>query len=193
MCIIKRRLLLVVVGESGGGKDELCKYAAEKFSMDFASSSDCLRQYIRDNGLGDTTPANMNRVSTLLRRELGHDFPIPMMLAENDSEHLIIGGPRVVAEVETLRAHGAIIIAVAPLSVRVRYDRAQGRNRDGDKISFDEFAAFCKLEAANSDPGGHNVDAVIAMADYHISNDGTLEEFRGKIDEVMEKIVPQLK
>ena len=87
-------------------------------------------------------------------------------------------------EAESIKKHGGILIAVtAPRALR--YERAKARGRIGDDVSFEQFSAIEEKEANGKDPSAHNVDGVIAMADYSIENTGTLPDLYKKTEELL--------
>lgn len=181
-----RFLRVAVVGHPGSGKDTVCKRVAENGGFTFVSTSDYLRTYISEYGLGDTSPENMNRRSTELRRDFGPDFPTRQILDQHEmTERLILGGLRTIAEGRILRERGGLIVSVdAPQDIR--YTRALERARAGDPTSFDEFADLEAKEAANPDPMAHNVSAVMGQARFKILNDGSLDDLHRKADEIVD-------
>ena len=176
-----------IVGHPLTGKDAAAEYLRDVLGFTFVSTGDYIRSYITTHELGDTSLANLNKVSTELRRKFGPEFPIPNILAENETEYLVVAGPRVVAEVAALKAHGAVVVAIeAPQ--RIRYERTKARKRLGDDLTFEQFVEFERLESENPDPCAHNVSKVIEMADFRINNDGTLEDLHQAVRNVLKEI-----
>ncbi len=179
--------LVCIVGHPLTGKDAAAEYLRDACDFTFVSTGDYIRSYVTTHNLGDTSPTNLNKVSTELRRKFGPAFPIPHILEENEAEYLVVAGPRVVAEITALKAHGAVVVAIdAPQ--HVRYERTKARKRLGDEVTFDEFVEFERLESENPDPYAHNVSKVIAMADFHINNNGTLEDLHRAMFGVLKQI-----
>ena len=185
--MLKPLQLVGIVGHPLTGKDAAAEYLKNAFDFTFVSTGDYIRSYITSHGLGDTSLANLNRVSTELRRQFGPAFPIPNILEENEAEFLVIAGPRVVAEAEALKDNGAFIVAIeAPQ--HIRYERTKARKRLGDDVTFERFVEFERLESENPDPCAHNVSRVIAMADFHINNDGSLEDLHRTMFAVLKQM-----
>ncbi len=178
-------VLIGITGQPLAGKDECIWKLESRHNLLTVSSSAVLGKIITDEKLGDTTPQNMNVVSTQLRGRFGGDFLVRMILGKHkDAEDLVIGGIRLISEAETIHRHGGIIVAVVA-SQPIRCDRRRKRGRPGDDIPLDDFIAFEKLEAESVDPLRHNVNAVIAMANYCIPNVGTPEELDAEVDKFM--------
>ena len=175
------RLRVAIVAYPGAGKDTVGRMLAEEHSFDFISTSDHIQALITERGLGDTSLENMNKFSTEFRTEFGADFPTAQILRDSrDVERLALGGLRTLAEAKTFKFQRGVILVVDAPAPR-RYQYALGRGRLGDRKSFDEFLAFEKMEASNTDPLKHNVNAIIRLADVKIDNDGTLNDLQRKV------------
>ena len=90
---------------------------------------------------------------------------------------------------ETLKKNGATLLVV-DADQKLRYERVQGRRSETDKVSFEQFQEHEALEMNDPDPHGMQKAKVIEMADYVIQNNGTFDELKEKIDEVLGKINP---
>ncbi len=184
---------LAFVGHAAVGKDTLSDYASIKLGLTSISSSDLIREHILKNNLGGLERENVQKVANELRREFGGDYLVHLALTKQ-ADDIAIGGLRAVAEIETFKSFGGIVVAVtAP--PRRRYELAQLRRNRGmdDHVTFEEWEAKQKMEYSNSDVNKQNVEGVIALADYHIENLGTLDELYQKCDEVLKEIQQQEK
>jgi dephospho-CoA kinase len=178
---------IAFVGHAAVGKDTLSDYASQKLNLTPISSSDLIRDHIRNNNLGDTDRENCRNVGNALRAEYGGDYLVHLALSKQ-AGNIAIGGLRTVDEIETFKSFGGIVVAVtAP--PRRRYELAQMRkHRDDDHVTFEAWEANQIAEYSNSDAKRQNIEGVIAMADYHIENTGTLEELYKKCDGVLDQI-----
>jgi dephospho-CoA kinase len=177
---------LAFVGHAAVGKDTLSDYASIKLSIANVSSGDLIREYVRTHNLGGLDRENLIKVGNELRAVHGGDYLVRLAL-EKHPTNLIISGLRTVDEVMTFKNAGGIIIAVTASAER-RYELGQIRNRIGDNVTFAEWMRSQEGELLNTDHKKQNVDAVIAFADYHIENLGTLDELYQECDEVLKKI-----
>lgn len=180
------KTIIGLVGHPSCGKDTVADYLVEKYEFVHVSTSNLIRDYIKENNLGEPTRENMLTVGNELRRKSGPGILSTMSLAKN-ADRLAISGIRVIGEAETIKlAGGKIICVTAPLESR--YARAQARGRVGENITLDKFKQAEDKELTNSDLNAQNVNAVIDMANFTISNEGTLEELYKKVDEVLQQV-----
>jgi len=180
------KIILSVSGHPSSGKDTVAKYIAEHYGFTNWSGGDALRKYIRENNLGEPTREMLSEISIQLRKKRGPDF-LTRMALETETPRLLVSGTRTVAEAESLKAHGGILIAVtAPREMR--YERAKARGRIGDNVSFEQFTTIEEQEARGKDIFSQSVDDVIAMADYTIENTGTLPDLHVKTEELLKTL-----
>jgi dephospho-CoA kinase len=102
------------------------------------------------------------------------------------TEITIISGIRGTAEVEFFRRRfGAdFILLVVDAPLETRYARARKRNRPGDNISFEEFRRIEDHERS-AVSGAQEVDKVIALADFTIENDGSMDALMAKLEQLV--------
>lgn len=61
----------------------------------------------------------------------------------------------------------------------------QERRSESDKVDLETFIAHEELEKNDPDPNGMQKAAVMKMADYTITNEGTLEELEEQINKFL--------
>ncbi len=76
----------------------------------------------------------------------------------------------------------------APVSRR--YNWAKERGRIDDAITEEKFKQQEEAEFSNASPNMQQIMAVMTMAQYSVSNEGSLEELYDQIDEVLKRITP---
>jgi hypothetical protein len=99
---------------------------------------------------------------------------------------LAISGFRRVEEIEAFRNHGAITLWIAA-SLERRFDNQIKRGR-GDRQTLEEFTERSKIEYYGTTDGGVkgvNLQAVEALADYRVANEGSLEELFENADQAL--------
>lgn len=180
-------LVIGITGQPSSGKDTVAAHLVGKGFQHF-SGGDILREEMKQLGL----PLDREQVrefSAKMRETHGNAY-LTKKIIRHISKNAVISGFRNVAGVETFRKHFprtfALVAVDAP--VEVRYRRARSRGRIGDDISFEQFQEEENQERV-SPSGSHEVDKVIALADYHIQNTGTQEELFQKIDAVLAQIM----
>ena len=181
------QIIIGLVGEPSGGKDAAAMYLVEKYDFVHVSTGDLVRDYIRDNNLGNLSRKNLNRVATKLREQFGPDYLATTAMQNTKVNRVVISGLRTVAEVHSLQLNKAVILCVNA-NIKTRYKRAKLRGRIGEHIDFDTFKRIQKSEEKAQSPDEPNVDAVISIADESIQNDGTLDQLHTQIDEFMTRL-----
>ncbi len=101
---------------------------------------------------------------------------------------VVIDALRNPGEVEYLKSLGGILIAVDAFE-DIRYQRWLSRNRKGDTPDFKEFR---RMDAWDYNEGtllGYRVKVCMAMADFYLVNNSTLENFYAQLDQTYLEIM----
>lgn len=178
--------IIGVTGQPSSGKDAVADYLAGEGFVNI-SGGDILREQMRQLGI-PTDRTHLTEFSSQMRAKHGNDY-----LARQSTDRVkgdtVISGIRNTDEVALFRAKFGddfIMIAVdAPIKTRYRWARERGRM--GDEVTFERFKAEEERERA-SVSGSHQVDAVIALADVVLVNDGTIEDLHRKVDEFLTRL-----
>ncbi len=182
-------MIIGITGTDGGGKGAAVEYLVEEKGFIHCSARGLWTNEIGKQGL-EPTRANMRIVANSLRAQHGKDYLVTEFLRrikEAGWENVVIESLRAVAEAETLKANGGILISV-DADQKLRYERISVRASETDRVTFDEFVEHEKLEMNDHDPNGMQKEKVMAMADYTLLNNGTLEELHEQIEDVLTKI-----
>ena len=170
-----------LVGYPASGKDTAALYFSQEHKFIHVSTGDMIREYIKENNLGEATRELLQKVGNELRSQYGSGFLAQEAIQKNsEKEKIIVSGVRTVGEASEIKKLGGIIIAI-DVSQKVRFERAQARGSARDNRDFEAFKAVEDREAQNTDPNVQNVSAVINMADHKILNEGTVEELYRQI------------
>lgn len=173
--------LIAITGREGSGKDSLGKYLAGLGYLHI-SAGDFLRDLARSRGhSGPISRTVLSQIGDELKQKLGpspitesalqqyHDSP--------DAQGLAISGLRRTGELEAFKKHGGFILWIETTdSQRISNQESRGR---GDHSDREELVGKSQEEYLGKTQGGHegvNLQAVEAMADCRVANDGTLED-----------------
>ncbi len=177
-------MLIGLTGRNASGKGEVAEYLKTK-GFHYHSLSDVIRDEIRSRGQQPTREV-LIQVGNQLRETFGPQVLAERILAKIESgKNYIIDSIRNPSEVDTLRAAKfsfKLIRVEAP--VEVRFQRTVSRNRESDPTTLDAFMAVEKREEAGS-ATSQNLIQVEKMADTSLVNDGSLEELRKRVDQLM--------
>lgn len=177
-------MFIGITGTNGAGKGTVAEYFVNKGFAHFVSS-DLIREYLTKEEL-EHTRDNMIVMGKKLREEKGLDFIVETFFERANNKDSVLESIRSIGEVESLKRHKAILIAVdAP--VEERYKRVIGRKSSKDSIDFDTFKQQEELEMKGTG-GGQQIALCMDYADYKIMNDGSFDDLNSKISAIYKDI-----
>ncbi len=179
-------MILGITGTNGAGKGTVVDYLVQKHGYTHYSSRAAITEEILKRDL-EVNRTNLNEVATDLREKFGPSY-IPDLYMKRAKEQgiqdYVIESIRNPFEAEAIKARGGKILIV-DADKNIRYERITARASETDKVSFEEFVAQEDREMTSEDPTNPakmSIHAVMAMADYTLENNGTLEELHAQID-----------
>ena len=179
-------IIIGIAGHPSSGKDTSAEYIASK-GFFHISLGDILREEMKKLGMPIDRPS-IREFVTAERKIKGSHYPTDIA-CERVNGNTIMTGFRNLAEVDYVRnqfGENFVLVGMeAPL--RTRYERILGRKREGDNISFKEFKEHDEAER-NNNPESHEVDNVLAQANYIIENTGMRPELYRKIDTLLDQL-----
>ncbi len=170
-----------VTGYIASGKDVLCNIL-EKEGFKHISLSDILRQMLAKEGK-EASRKNLTWLGNHLRQTKGDDVLAKNALKQVDDSNWLVSSVGRVAEAQTLKQNGFKVIFV-DAKQEIRYERVKKRNRKGDSLSFEAFKKQEELESKGGNKKFREFDNLKKEADIIISNNGSLKEFKEKIEEL---------
>ena len=182
-------MILGITGTDGAGKGTVVDYLVKEKGFIHSSARALIIEEIETRGLPNDRN-HMRIVANDLRKKHGNDYIVMFYLErtkKTGDKKVVIDSLRTVAEAETLKKNGGILIAV-DADQEVRYERVQARRSESDQVSFEEFKQHEALEMDDPDPHGLQKAKVIQMADYTILNNGTFEDVYVQVENILEKL-----
>jgi dephospho-CoA kinase len=179
---MKQKMVIGVAGMPGAGKAEISRIAKEK-GYAIVVMGDEIREETKRRGL-EPTPENIGKIMLKLREEEGPTVVakkcIPK-IANASTDIVLVDGIRSLHEVyEFEKNFPQFVLVTVHSSPETRFGRLFRRRRSDDPKGW---KAFIERDLRELSVGQGNV---IAMADHMIVNEGTLEEFKAKIQTVLE-------
>jgi dephospho-CoA kinase len=174
--------LIGLTGTNGAGKGEAAAYFGTKGYACF-SLSDVIREELERRGEPPSRD-NLIRTGNELREKFGADVLARRTIAKiGGGEKAVIDSVRNLSEVAYLRRQSGFVLLAIDAPVEARFARAAARGRDESAADLEAFRKKEDLERRGG-TGAQQLEACLAAADRLIVNDGTLEEFRRKLEEV---------
>lgn len=176
-------LLILITGMPGSGKSLVVEVAKE-MGLRTYSMGDVVRE-IAEERYGSVTPENLLETAIWVRRSFGSDYVAKKVLEkiEEDSNIVVIDGVRSLDEVRVFEKKGSIAILAIHSSPKTRFERLRKRGRAGDPEKWDDFVRRDSIELSLG------LGNVIALADYMIVNEETIDKVRAKIRDVLMSIL----
>jgi len=179
---LKQKMVIGIAGMPGSGKTVITRMAKEKGNP-IVVMGDEVREETKRRGL-EPTPENIGKIMLQLRETEGSTVVakrcIPK-IANASNDVVLVDGIRSLHEVyEFEKNFPQFALVAVHSSPETRFGRVFRRRRSDDPQRWKVFVErdLRELSVGQGD--------VIAMADYIIVNEGTLEEFQAKIQEVLE-------
>ena len=178
-------MILGVSGLNGSGKGEVVRFLEER-SFYPLSLSDVIRQELARQGVEETRE-RMIEAGHALRAAEG-EGALAIRLADQlaSDRNYVIDSVRHPAEVQELRRRTArfkLVWVAAPDDVRIERIRARGRS--GDPTTLEELLELEGRELGSDDPAAQQLLAVEALADFRVSNAGSIDELRQSIHQIL--------
>jgi dephospho-CoA kinase len=181
---MKQKMIVGVAGMPGAGKAVVSRVAKEK-DWALVVMGDVIREETRNRGL-EPTPENIGKIMLKLREEEGAAVVAARCLpkiAEANSDTVLIDGIRSLAEMyEFEKNFPQFILIAVHSSPETRFERLFRRKRSDDSAGWGGFVDRDLRELSVGQ------GSVVALADFMIVNEGTLEEYKVRIREVLEAV-----
>ncbi len=177
-------LIICITGMPGSGKSIVSKAAIDLglkvYNMGDIVREETLKKY------GRITPELMRRVSVDLRRRYGENIVAIRTIEKalkSGEDVFVIDGVRSLKEIEVFKKHGNVVIIAIHASPRTRFKRIVKRRRAGDPSTWDEFVKRDYVELS------FGIGNVIALADFMIVNEGTIEEAYKRARHILARLI----
>lgn len=174
--------VICITGMPGAGKNEVAKFFEEK-DIPIVHMGDVVREEARRRR-ERITPENLGRISLELRKKFGEEEIARRCferIGKIKSDVIVIEGIRSLEEIAFFREKLRNVYTIAVHSgQKARFLRLKKRGRGDDAKRWKEFEERDLREL------GYGMGSAIALADFLLMNEGTLEELREKVESVHE-------
>lgn len=187
-----KKTIIGVTGTLASGKDTVADHISKNYNIKSYSTSDEVRYEATKRGV-DHTRASLVEVANSIRAEfgLGELAKRALERVTADDQISLITGIRNTGEVKYLKENSNFLLISIDGPIEVRYERAKQRGRIGDGTTFEDFRVSEERELSNKEVGEHGIELLpcMRMADFFIINDGSLDELKTRVDEVVKAIL----
>lgn len=191
--------IIGVVGQIGSGKDTATSFLEKKGFINF-SLSDQIRIELRKRGNVNFTREDIQNLGDELRVENDDDYWARQAWEKaitSGKKKLIISSIRHPAEAEFLKNQTNFYLLAVIADQRLRFKRKlesaqrksdSTRSDDQDILTWEEFKKADDREVKVQKEHSQQVSNVVALADFVIENNGTIEELEEKVYQTLGRI-----
>lgn len=173
--------LIGLTGTNGAGKGEVASFFVEK-GYAYFSLSDMIQEELRKENQ-EITRDNLIRMGNFMRQQYSHDI-LARRVAKKIKGKSVIDSIRNPKEVEFFQNQDNFMLLAIDAPPELRFERVKIRGREESVSSLQEFVAK-EAEEMGTDESSQQLLACMEMADHTITNDGTIEELRNKLEEFL--------
>jgi dephospho-CoA kinase len=182
-------LIIGITGTLGSGKGTIVDYLVKAKGFAHYSVRAYVSEEITRRGL-EVNRDNMVLVANDLRKKNSPSYITDQLyeMALNTGKDSVIESIRTPGEVYSLRKKGNFHLLAVDADPEARYRRITARKSATDSVSYETFLENERREMESQDPNAQNIGKCIELADYHLTNNGTIEQLNRQVEEVLEKI-----
>ena len=132
----------------------------------------------------------MRLMANEFRAKYGSGFLVTRasaLMHEEGVDCAVIESIRSLGEAEEIKKLNGILLAV-DADLELRFERVQARRSESDQVDFETFVKQEELEKNDPDPNGMQKAAVMEMADYTITNNGTVGELYQQVEKFLKQV-----
>jgi dCMP deaminase len=184
-------MIIGLTGKNASGKGEVAEFL-KKRSFEYHSLSDVIRDELKQQGKS-VTRTNLLQTGNELRGKYGSSVLAERILKQLEPDkNYVIDSFRNPSEAEAFRIRNDFALIQVTASPEIRFKRIKERKRESDPQTYEEFLELEEKEAHSADPMVQLLDKTAAGADHKIQNNGTFEELKVGITQLVQELSRKL-
>lgn len=182
-----KKRVIVLVGMPGSGKEEFLKVARKK-NFSIIRMGDIVREEVKKKRL-KPIDKNIGMLADSERKKYGYDIWAKRTITRIKDKLTVIDGSRGDAEISIFKQKFGKALTIVGIfsSPMTRYIRMKSRRRMDQPLSLEDFQRRDQRELK------WGIGNALAIVDYMIVNEGTLIEFKGNVEKIIERIIKKKK
>ena len=180
------KLIIGLTGQLAAGKGAVAAYLEKKYHSQTFGFSAPLRDVTRRLYLEETR-ANLAGLSNILRAQFGSDLisrVITEDLKRSAADIVVLDGIRRLPDIALTKDLPGFVLVRVDTDEQIRYQRLLGRGQNQD----DQQKTFAQFQADHQAEADRQIPEVMAMAQYTLTNNGTMEQLYQQIDDLITKL-----
>ena len=179
-------IIIGITGTLGAGKGTIVEYLEKKGFAHYSARA-FLTEEIKRRGM----PVNrdsMTSVANDFRATHSPSYIIESLYKKTLDAGIpaVIESIRAIGEAKAMKNKPGFYLLAADAEPKIRYERIVARGSATDDISFEKFLADEQREINPNDPTKQNLLGCMALANYQLTNNGTVEELRAQVDNILQ-------
>lgn len=169
-----------VVGTIGAGKDTAGDYISDVLKIPSFQISSPLKKICAEKGV-ESTRDNLIVLGTQLVAEHGDGYLAEYIL-ERMPDRAVITGMRQLGQIALLESRSNLTLLSIDADSSIRFERAKKNDKLGEAKTLEEFIQ--REIAENSAPNAQRLFEVMDLAEYHLFNEGSVEDLYAQLDSI---------
>ncbi|MCX8158786.1 MAG: AAA family ATPase [Candidatus Pacearchaeota archaeon] len=182
-------MIIGIVGPIASGKDVVADILEKKGFIKLNLSSE-VREEARARGI-EINRKNLQDLGNEMRKKYGGGYWADRILKKMQiGKNYVISGIRNPEEILRFKLAGDFILIGVDAPDTKRFEWIKRRNKDSDPKTLEEIKAMDARDfGINEESYGQQVGKCMEFVEYKIINDGTLEELKEKVEDLLREII----
>jgi dephospho-CoA kinase len=177
--------ILGAIGKNGSGKDEVLRRLSERYGVPFVATGDIVRALAAREGM-EPARENLGAISARAFAERGSGCFVRLAAERIERSGWPVAGISGIRSADDVRLLKAdcgsdfVLVHVVVSDDRVRFERMRQRAEARDPADLEHFRDLDRREEEI-----FHLSEAAALADYTLTNDGSLADLYAAIDQVV--------